>query len=204
MTRPDLATLFEELEALSRHFPASLDAYGTLTLIQEGGYGGREMLLWAPWEAGPEVLRAVADLDFKGRMVVALAPLFEDQTPFVEVLKTHAPRYAFFLHPERGIAHRFPGFKEVVEGGKVLRVPLTDPRPPRRVARLAPTGLRYFETRLFPPWESPSLDGARPSETAPLGSVAKRRGALPYALGRETLGRDLRRALRSLNLLPGD
>ena len=45
MTRPDLATLFEELEALSRHFPASLDAYGTLTLIQEGGYGGQPLLL---------------------------------------------------------------------------------------------------------------------------------------------------------------
>ena len=201
MARPDLATLFEELEALSRHFPASLDAYGTLTLIQEGGYGGQPLLLWAPWEAGPEVLKTVSELPFKGRMVVALAPLFEDQTPLREVLKTHAPRYAFFLHPEKGLVHRFPGFKEVVEGGQVLKVPLSDPRPPRRVARLAPTGLRYFETRVFPPWESPSLNGARPSENAPLGAVALEEGALPYALGRASLKEDLRQALDALGLL---
>ena len=199
--KPSLAVLEEELEALSRHFQAGLDPFGTLAFYLEGAPGGATALVWAPWEKGPEVLRTLADLSFRGRALVALAPEAGDATPFTALVRHHRPRYALLLTPGEGLFHRFPGFKEVEAGEEVERVPLDDPRPARVVSRTAPTGLRYREVRTFPAWESPALDGARATAEAPLGAAALAEGALPYGVGEGKLSSSLKRALSALGLL---
>ncbi len=199
--RPNLAVLEEELEALSRHFPAALDPFGTLSFYLEGGPGGSTALIWAPWETGPELLRTLTELSLRGRALVALAPAAEDATPLAALLRHHRPRYALLLSPGRGIVHRFAGFKEVETEAGPERVPLDDPRPPRSLVRTAPTGLAYREVRAFPAWNSPALDGSTPGENAHLGAVAAELGALPYGLGREGIEADLPRLLGALGLL---
>lgn len=187
MAAPSLAALVEELETLSERFPARLDAFGTLTLVHEGGHGGAPFLLWAPWALGPALLRALSELPFRGSAFLALAPAPRDQVPFQAVLSEAGPRYVLFLTPEGGIVHRFAGYKLVAPGEKA---PLEDPRPPLVERRLAPTGLAYRETRLYPPWESPALPGAREGE-APLGALAQSAGALAFGVGIGELGRVL-------------
>ncbi len=199
--KPTLAVLEEELEALSRHFPAGLDPFGTLTFYLEGAPGGATTLVWTPWALGPELLAALAELPLRGRALVALAPEAEDGTPFAAVLRHHRPRYALFLTPGEGLFHRFPGFKEVEGEAGPERVPLDDPRPARTLLRTAPTGLRYREFRVYPAWESPALNGARPHPEAALGAVALAEGALPYAVGQGKLRENLERALAALGLL---
>ncbi len=203
MAAPGLDDLYEELEALSRHFRTALDPYGTLTVFIEGGYGGETLLLWVPWAEGPRALEAALDLAFRGRIVLAMAPQSGDTAPFRHALEALRPRFVALLGEGEGLSRGFPGHKEVTEGKKRLRVPLSDPRPPIVEERIAPTGLRYRETRLYPPWESPPLDSARPEGGPPLGAVALEHGTLPYGLGRGKLKEALAALLGGLGLGEG-
>ena len=198
--RPDLDTLAEELEELSRYFRAELDAFGTLLVHLEGGFGGYTLVVWAPWEAGPELLRSSLDARFRGRLVLALAPLWQDATPLTHVLELTRPRRALLVAPGRGLSHRFAGFKEVWEGGELLRVPLSDPRPAAELVRTAPTGVSYRELRRYDPWESPPSPGATGEVEAHLGAAALAAGAVPYGLGLRGLRAELPAALAALGL----
>ncbi len=203
MAAPDLDVLHEELEALSRHFRAALDPYGTLSVFLEGGYGGETLLFWLPWAEGARALKATAGLPFRGRVVLALAPLADDATPLGHALEALQPRYLALLGEGKGLFSGFAGAKEVEEEGEPRWVPLSDPRPPRSVHRVAPTGLAYRETRLYPAWESPPLDSAAPTGGPHLGAAALARGALPYGVGKGNLREGLRALLAGLGLLEG-
>ncbi len=204
MAGPDLETLLEELEALSPHFRSALDPYGTLTVFLEGGFGGDTLLFWLPWEEGARALREASALPFRGRIVLALAPQAGDAAPLGHALATLRPRYLALLGEGRGLTRGFAGFKEVAEGEERLRVPLTDPRPPIVEEVVAPTGLVYREVRLYPAWESPPLDSARPEGAPHLGAAALAAGALPYGVGRGKLGEGLRALLGGLGLWEGE
>jgi len=185
--RPPFWAIEEELEALSGHFPAGIDPYGTLYAILEGGPGGHTVLVWAPWAAGPEAMRAILSQPFAGRVILGLDVSGGDATPLAALTKRFSPRATLIVDEGEGLAHRFPGGKEIeAEEGPVL-VPLDDPRPPRRLRRLAPTGLVYEELRLFQPWESPALNGAQPRPGSPLGAISQAAGSLAYSAGLKAL-----------------
>jgi len=203
MAAPDLDDLYEELEALSHHFRAALDPYGTLTVFIEGGYGGETLLFWVPWAEGARALKTILDLPFRGRIVLAMAPQSGDTPPFRHALEAIQPRFVALLGEGEGLSRGFSGYKEVAEGKDRQRVPLSDPRPPIVEERTAPTGLRYRETRIYLPWESPPLDSARAEGGPPLGAVALEHGTLPYGLGRGKLREALAALLGGLGLGEG-
>ena len=196
--RPPFWAIEEELEALSGHFPAGIDPYGTLYAILEGGPGGATHLVWSPWQTGPEAMRAILSQPFAGRVILGLDVSGGDATPLAAMVERFSPRITLIVDEGEGLAHRFPGGKEVEADEGPLLVPLDNPRPPRRLRRRAPTGLVYEELRLFEPWESPALNGVRKRPGSPLGAVALEAGSLPYSAGLESLAPALAALRRGL------
>ena len=184
---PSLEVLAAELELLSQRYSALIDPFGTLAAVVEGGWGGRTSLLWLPWERGPEALVALERLPFRGRVVLALSPLFEDEVPFLHLSRRFAPEFVLVGHPGRGTFGRFSGYKLVAPGEKA---PLDDPRPPLTERRLAPTGLSYLERREYRPWRGKGGPGEGPH----LGAGT---GALPIGVGLDDLEESLKEALAS-------
>lgn len=200
-----LTRLSQDLEALSTHVRAGLDAFGTLLGYLEGGRGGRTLLLHAPYTEALPVLRALNGLGFRGRILLALdpSPLSRTreglplsgptQAPLAHLLERVRPDQLLLTFPGTGLGARYPGGKETAEGWK----PLEAEGAPLDLEVEAPTGLRYREVRSYGPWESPSLPVDLPVGEGPyLGAVGRALGIPTYGVGLVDLRTSLEALLR--------
>lgn len=200
-----LQRLSLDLEVLSAHLRASLDAFGTLLCYLEGGRGGGTTLLHAPYEEALPVLKALNGLSFRGRILLALdpSPLSPTQegvplsgptrAPLEHLLEKVRPNRLLLAFPGEGLGRAFPGGKETREGWR----PLEAEGEPLALQVEAPTGLTYREVRAYGPWESPPLPLDLPQGEGPyLGEVGRQRGIPTYGVGLVDLRANLEAILR--------
>ncbi len=128
-------------EILARHVRTGYDELGSFYAWLEGSYGGETLLLWTPRGRGEAVIRALRNLEYKGRIVLGLDASGGHGAPFQRALEWVRPRRALILTEGEGVGSSFTPADSNPDGDA------------QTIEVEAPTGLRYREVSAARAWK---------------------------------------------------
>jgi hypothetical protein len=129
------------------------DVFGTLLASIEQGSRNQIVLVVAPSEMGLVLLESLANINFQGRIVLAILEHLH-AAPLQAILRDQAPNFVIALEPEQiGIA---------THGSAIQGKPRVE---------VASTGLEYAEPGSYPAWTNSNALESDPQASSVMASV---------------------------------